>query len=239
MILRASKIRKLRKVRAYKKKSEELLFPLIFGTSDLEESLKLISILPTSRLFHSVITRSIISLHRNFTGTQKKILQDFYFRSGLCIQSINKIKSKSWVKKIEGIREVSSLNIRDAVWEVENLCYHKNVKVQKEAVIGLITLLGTEAFTIIEIPYLAIDDWTQSCILYNLKINEINDFKEVNLLLESKNKSLQLLGFRIVETFQLHGSYHAISGIEIQDDSSKTSHDLKVIQQRISKQIVE
>lgn len=210
-IKRAIKLKDQRKRELYLKTGNEILFNLLFGVSSLEESLQKFNTLEHDPLMKKTMTRSIISLHRNYSGEQRTLLENFFVLSDLADFSYKKLKSSQWVSIVEGIRVLSVLNVHEAFNVIKLLLDHPSNYVKKEAFIGLITLEGLESLKKFPLPEIMIDNWTQSCILYQLKIRNFTSFPAVQLLLDSKNDSLNLLGARIIDYFQLHEYYELIS----------------------------
>jgi hypothetical protein len=232
-IKRSNKLRNQRKSEQYQKTGNEILFNLLFGNTTMEEALQQFHSLDKSYLLIQAMTRSTISLHRNYAGEQRKILEHFFLLSGLSDFSYKKLRSGRWVEVVEGIRVLSVLNVREAFDEIRSLLDHPHVNVKKEAFIGLITLEGMEGLEKFPLPKIPIDDWTQSCILYQLKIKSFSSFEGIHLFLESKNESLVLLGARIADYFQLHESYAFI--LNMQQELQKYRQEFAAIRNRILK----
>lgn len=235
-IKRRIKLRTQRKSEFYQKVTDELIFNLLFGNCSMEDSVIKFHALEQSPLLKKTITRSIISLHRSYSGEQRTILENFFVLSDLTAYSFKKMKSRYWVNVVEGIRVLSVLNVHEAFEAIKLHLNHPNNYVKKEAFIGLITLEGMEGLSDFELPDIFIDDWTQSCILYQLKIRQFDSFSGVHLLFNSENESLIVLGARIVEYFQLHPYYQAIYAINL-DIYSKNLITLKAIKKRILKNL--
>ncbi len=231
-IKRRNKLRIQRKSEAYQKSADDILFNLLFENITLEEALLRYKKLDRTPLLKRTITRSIISLHRNYVGEQRTLLEQFFELTNLTSFSYKKLKSGQWAEIVEGIRVLSVLNVQESFETIRMLLDHSNPNVKKEAFIGLIALKGiTEE---IPLPEIVIDDWTQSCILYQLKIKSFQSFEGLHLFLQSKNDSLVVLGARIIESFQLHENYQYIVDLKPQL-SAKHRESLQTIQQRITK----
>lgn len=209
-IKRWNKLSTQRKSEVHHKVGDDILFNLLFENSTMEEALQQFNALEKTPLLKRAMTRSIISLHRNYSGEQRTILERFFALSNLTSFSYKKLKSTQWAEVVEGIRVLSVLNIQEAFDPIKSLLGHPNSYVKKEAFVGLITLKGLQGLEEAAVPEIVIDDWTQSCVLYQLKIRSFPSFEGIHLFLQSKNDSLILLAARIVEFFQLHDYYPAV-----------------------------
>ena len=194
----------------YQKVVEDLLFRLLFGKITIEESLKEFSKMKPGNLLSKVTTLSIISLHENYSGKQREILEDFFVLSDLTAYSFKRIRSRKSRDIISGIRYLSGMNVREAFEFMKLELDHPNEEVKKEAFIGLIGLKGMEGLEFFKLPTFPIDDLTQERILNQLKNKRFTSFSGLHLLLYSENESLILLGARITYEFQIHAFYEFI-----------------------------
>jgi hypothetical protein len=235
-IKRSIKLRTQRKSEDYQKIADELLFNALFGNTTLEQSLQQFNSIEHDPLLKRTMTRSIISLHRNYSGEQRKLLENFFVLSDLADYSYKKVKSSQWVNIVEGIRVLSVLNVHEAFTVIRMLLTHPSDYVKKEAFIGLITLKGLKGLEEFPLPQIVIDDWTQSCILYQLKIRHFNSFEGIQHLFGSENDTLVLLGARIADYFQLHEYYEFIVDFR-RELQPKYQSSFDSIRDRISKNI--
>jgi hypothetical protein len=233
-IKRRNRSQAVEKGETWKKVTEELLFRLMFGELTMEESLKQFRALGKSNLLSKITTLSIISLHQNYTGKQREILEDFFVMSDLTSYSFRKIRSRKPSDIISGIRFLSTMNVREAFEFMRLELDHPNDEVKREAFIGLIALQGMEGLSYFKLPAFAIDHITQERILNQLKNKRFTSFSGVHLLLYSENESLILLGARIAADFQLHSYYEYIQTFS-KKLQPKYQAELEAIQEQIHK----
>ena len=232
-IKRRHKIRKRKKAAAYLEEIERLLFSLIFEQHTVKEVIAQYWLKPKDYLYKKLLIRSVITLHRNYSGNQKLLLEQFYAASNLVDYSFAKLRSFWWKHKVEGIRDLTAMNIKDAVPEIKAALQHPNEMVQKEALIGLISQEGFSLMDQSEIDGIYIDDWSQSCILYNMKQKQQTFPDDITYLLQSRNESLVLLAARIIDFFQLYTFYQPLLQSGQQLKTRKYQQDLGHIKQRI------
>lgn len=194
----------------YQKVVEDLLFRLMFGKLTIDESLKEFRKMKPSNLLSKVTTLSIISLHENYSGKQRELLENFFVLSDLTAYSFRRIRSRKSQNIISGIRYLSRMNVREAFEFMKLELEHPNEEVKKEAFIGLLALQGMEGLEFFKLPTFTVDDLTKERILNQLKNKRFTSFAGVHQFLYSENESLILLGAQITYTFQLHGYYDFI-----------------------------
>lgn len=149
-------------------------------------------------LFQKVAIKAIISLHHSYSGEYQEKLQSFYVQSKLVNYSLRKLDSKSWYKKVEGIRDLSTLKYQPALDKIKLCLFHKHELVQSEALIALVKMNGITELIQQKNSNLYLNDWIQSNLIFTIKTNRINDTGELNQLLTSENASFKLLGVRLI-----------------------------------------
>jgi hypothetical protein len=233
LIKRKRKLIKQKKKQVYIEQIEAMLFALIFEQLTIKEVIAQYWAIPKDNLFKKLMIRSVVSLHQNYTGNQKLILEQFYTKSDLSEYSLLKLRSIWWKHKVEGIRDLSALNVTDAIPEIRDALGHNNELVKKEALIGLISLEGITLMNQSEIDQIDIDDWSQSCIIFNMKRKQQTFPEDITYLLKSRNESLVLLAARIIDFFQLYNFYPALLQSGMQLTTVKHQQDLARIKERI------
>lgn len=163
------------------------------------------------RLFSKLMIKTIISLHKNYSGIYKCKLEDYYEESGFARYSLRKLKSERWHQIVEGIRDLSNLNYNRAYHTIAGLLAHPNEIVQREAFIRIVRLKGPGELVQRKDHRIYLDDWTQSNILYNLKSNLVACPDDIDVLLTSSNPTMILLGMRIIDYYHLSQFADAIS----------------------------
>lgn len=203
LIKRARRIKNKKRAKLYNEQIEQILFPLLLGTTTNVAAVSSFLNLDNNKLLKKIAIRAIISLHQNYTGTTQKALETFFISSGLKNYSFSKLDSSRWEFVIEGIRDLSILSVDTAFGPITEKLNNKNGRVRKEAIIGLITLKGINGLLDTSQTTDIVDDWTQSCILHNLLNRENKDFERIEELLYAENDSIALLAIRIIELFNI------------------------------------
>ncbi|WP_228526565.1 hypothetical protein [Flavobacterium sp. ANB] len=146
---------------------------------------------------------SIINLHKNYEGIHAEKLEEFYKESGLINDSFKKLKSLKWELKCKGITELAELNITDAFQSIIKVSKGRNKTLKITALNAGIKLAGTKAIVHLTGHAHPIDDWTQINIISAFKKHDIGDTKGVELLLESQNTTVIVLGLKLIEELKL------------------------------------
>ena len=224
--IRRDKIKKL-----YQETINHILFPFMFESQDLESFIALFKghSHNKSSLFSSLTINSIIELHRLYKGDYQKKLENFYVRSGLAEHSLNMVKSRNWIYKVEGIRNLSELSYLEGFPEIKKHLSHKNEMVQEEALLGIIRLKGLDDLIDLIDINIYLSDWLHAHIIHIIKSKNLSKPNNFIRLLDSKNPTFQLLIARIAQYFQATEITEKLNLIVSQTFNLKIQSQLNVI----------
>ncbi len=234
LLKRFQKIADNRKKILFQKIIDDTLFAVLFNEAPIQESTQqLRELISSSSLFQKVAIKSIVALHYNYTGSYKKALEDFYVQSDLYRYSLKKLDAYAWPKIVEGIRDLSNLNYTPAFNKIATLTTHQNQFVQIEALIGIIKLRGLDELIQRKESTLYLNDWAQSNLLFTIQSNHIKFPENIDLLLDSSNDSMVLLGARLIDHFQQVKNIPTIEKAIEKYPSGKIQEELGEILQRL------
>lgn len=213
---------------SYQEIVDKAIFAYLFGGKDIEiKDVNIFNFNFTDNfLFQKVAIKAIVSLHHCYSGEYQEKLQSFYVQSKLVNYSLRKLDAKSWYKKAEGIRDISTLKYQPALDKIKLCLLHNHELVQSEALIALVKMNGITELIQQKNSKLYLNDWIQSNLIFTIKNNRINDTGELNQLLTSENTSFQLLGVRLM--YHYHDSTYLknLEKLEIQTDDIKLRSEI-------------
>lgn len=184
---------------------EKIMFSIVFQDSTFKaitEDTDYIRLSKTT-FFREVIIESIINLHKNYHGIYAQRLEQFYSESQLIKDSFKKLKSIKWEVKCKGIKELSEMNVNNALEKIVKISNSRNKTLKITAINACIRLSGTDGIVHLTEHQYPIDDWTQINIISAFKKYDIGDTKGVELLLESQNTTVIALGLKIIKELKL------------------------------------
>lgn len=82
----------------------------------------------------------LLELNRSLKGQSSEILLNLYNRFNLKNFSLKKLYHKNWSQALKGIRELSEMNQKDQIPQIQSLLHHKHEQVRFEARIALMKL---------------------------------------------------------------------------------------------------
>lgn len=184
---------------------EKIMFTLVFQDvpfSSIKEEKDYAKVCETS-FFREVLMDSIINLHKNYEGVYATKLEQFYKDSGLIKDSLKKLKSLKWEINCKGITELSELNVTESFDTIMKFSKAWNKTLKITALNACVKLAGVKGIVHLTEHRDPIDDWTQVNIIHAFKKHDIGDTKGVELLLESQNATVVMLGLKLIKELKL------------------------------------
>lgn len=205
MVIRSEKIERRKNYAKYNAIIETMFMSFVFGErtyasikadSEYADSLKI-------KNFRRQMMKSILNLHQNYGGASARVLETFYYESGLMRTSLCKLRSKKWQVVCMGIQELAEMRVTKAFSRLAKLTNSKNKEV-KIAAIKACTALDVNK-GIVQLTYHKdpIDMWEQVNIINSFKRNYAEENEEVERLLTSGNTTVISLGLKIIHTLEL------------------------------------
>ncbi|MCZ4242413.1 hypothetical protein [Pedobacter punctiformis] len=154
-------------------------------------------------LFRELMTKELINTHHYLTGLIKNRLQTFYFSSGLVNDSYLKLKSNDWHLQCKGINEFSEMDAISYYDDILSLRFNKNSQVRLQAVLSLIKLKGKNAYKDVSNFDYNVNRWAIANVIELIKDLPDNQIFDYNLMLNSNNDAVKIIGISLIEHFKL------------------------------------
>lgn len=213
LIKRIKRIKENKQRKEYQEILDSVLFEFLFDDKNVDEVVEAEAFQKNadSVLFKRVAIRSVLSLHQSYSGNYSKKLEEFYEISGLVNYSFDKMNASDWTEIVEGIRDLSGMNVQKAYPRIVSYKNHNNKMVRIEVLLGMIKLKGIDEILKFNNSGLYMNDWVQSNILYTIKKHTIPAPANLLELLQSKNHSMVLLAVRLINYYKSIAHYPALS----------------------------
>jgi HEAT repeat protein len=108
-----------------------------------------------------VLRKQILTLYSNLTGSSQLILKELYMLMQLHKQAIKEMRSKDWSLQAEAVKELSSMNIKEALPPILKLTDNKNEVVQMEAQAAYVALNPENPFDFLDNRKVELNSWQQ------------------------------------------------------------------------------
>lgn len=200
LISRLKKITAVKKRGFYKQLADNIVFSVLFSDKTYSDFIKDVTYVSNTKIefFRLLLLESLISLHRSYSGTYSKKLEQFYKESLLIDETYKKLTSRKWSVKCEAIIELAEMNIVESAPLIQKYVDAKSLTLRQEAIIALVKLRGLTGLNFLAEYQEVLSDWMQLNLLSTIKNNfpvSIEPF--YNSFLNSSNSSVVLFGRRL------------------------------------------
>ena len=159
--------------------------------------------LPLRRpLIKKLLTRELLSYHANFIGKTAEVLRGLYLRLNLEKEAKAKLKSNYWEKNIEGIREITQMNLRTEAESILKFTDEENGQLRMEAQAAFVKLSDDDPFRFLDRARERILDWHQLVLFEVITKTKNVKIPAFSKWLKSENDSVVMLCLKLVNHFQ-------------------------------------
>ena len=156
--------------------------------------------------FHrTTLLNSLLNLHRDLAGEAAHKLREIYLSLGYKEESLKKLKSRSWEKRVAGIKELNQMDIRDGYAPLFRLINDKNPLVKLEAILTRMKM-DTSPLSFFNELENDITEWEQLRIHHCLAQFPIDDVPSFTPYLNHHLESVQLFSVRMCAIFNEVGA---------------------------------
>lgn len=122
-----------------------------------------------------VLRKQLFTLFKNFSGSAHAILRDLYFELQLEKDVLKNLNSFFYKRRIQAIRELSLMQIKEATPRIRKLTSHKNSLIRNEAQRAMLDLDKENPFDFLTGNTQYLSDWDQINLeITSLKTEELN-----------------------------------------------------------------
>lgn len=153
--------------------------------------------------FRNILTNQLLSAKENMIGTSGENLNILYKQLGLETFALKKIRSKSWHKIANGIKEIGLMNLKKYKQEIEPFLYYQRTLIRIEAQNTMLKFSGFQGLRFLDTVTYPISEWHQLKLLEELAQLPPDDFTGIDSWLKSANDSVVIFGLKLVRNYHL------------------------------------
>jgi HEAT repeat protein len=200
--------------------AEEVIFPPI-----LYKILK-------NPLAGNIAINELITAKKNLTGKAAENLVKIYEQLKLNEISENKLSSKKWHKKIQGVQELYLMNQHKHFLKIYRLTNSKNNYLRAEAQTAIIHMAGYNGLRFLNILDWPLTNWHQTQMLENLSSFTFKE-QDAQIIrwLQSKNSTVVIFALRLIA---LHKQFQLLDNV-----FTCTQHEDEIVRQEAIATLVE
>ncbi len=154
-----------------------------------------------NKIVNKILITEILNYHRNFIGKTAQVLEELFLKLELDKSSLKKIKNNNWEVKIEGIREISHMELEHVADELLVYTDDENSILRMEAQAAFIQLSKNDPFRFLERAHERILDWHQLVLFEIITKNKKLAIPSFSKWLTSKNDTVVMLCLKLIDHF--------------------------------------
>src|SRR6476660_7418031 len=156
------------------------------------------------------IINQLIDVKKNLTGKVIDNIINLYEHTGLKQNSLVKLTSNKWYKKVKGINELYMMDQQDMLDSIYNYTNSHNEYIRMEAQTAMIHFRGFKGLSFLNIITHPISEWEQLKLLEQLKTLDFEQMDNLGQWLKSPNFTVVIFALRLAAVYQ---QYHVHDNI--------------------------
>jgi hypothetical protein len=162
------------------------------------------------KAFRLVLTRELVEARKSFSGGAGENLLTLYKRLNLQEVTLEKLRSKHWYIKAQGIQELAHMNQKDKLDKIYKLADDKNELVRMEAQLAVVQLSGFEGLKFLDNLSYHLSDWQQVKLLSELRGAHQSSSASVEGWLKSTFSTVVLFSLKLIAVYQHFELYASV-----------------------------
>lgn len=165
--------------------------------NNIPDKLRLIK----KRSRRQLLIDEIIMLKNDLSGEVIELLNHLYRNLDLTRDSLAKLKNRRWDIKAKGFKELSVMEIEEAIPKIEKYSTHRNDILRAEAFLALVKLKKEDPFYFLDSEKITLTRWDQLNLHASIHSSgiEVPEFKR---WLNSSNESVILFSLKMISVYK-------------------------------------
>ncbi|SDD96548.1 HEAT repeat domain-containing protein [Niabella drilacis] len=145
---------------------------------------------------------SLIELKKSVAGTVGDKVVALYLELGFKADSIEKLDSPVWYKKVKGINELSVMKQEDMNARIFKLTNNRNKYIRREAQAAMFNFYGFRGLRFLNVLTHSLSDWQQLNLIEQLRPLDPEPIPGLSNWLYSDNNTVVVFALKLAEIYQ-------------------------------------
>jgi len=194
-----------RKVKRYRAEYQEMLTDYLFDEENEENIFRKLRAVK-GKFGKQILIEEFLRMYFNVSGDAENKLHNFFYRLNLHKDSMRRLGKHDWVDKSKAIREITMMNVKEAMPYVEKYINSRNDTLRSEAQIAMVRLNEDDPFSFLEKLKEDFTQWEQLNVhaivrLYDIRIPDFSRW------FGSGNDTVVIFAIRMATIYQQTGSF--------------------------------
>ncbi|MEA1851384.1 hypothetical protein U9K52_20900 [Chryseobacterium sp. MHB01] len=163
--------------------------------------------------FRNLFLEKLVDSEKKFSGVAKNKITELFREYDLRKEAMKKLNQKKAYLIARGIRELTVMEVQDAIPKVEQYLSHPSPQVYQEAQFAMVRFKGFEGLHFLDDFPTRISEWQQLRFLLSISSLPADSEDAISKWLESTNDSVVIFTLKLIKKFQLLNFYPKLIGL--------------------------
>ncbi|UPQ76774.1 HEAT repeat domain-containing protein [Chryseobacterium nepalense] len=163
--------------------------------------------------FRNLFLEKLVDSEKKFSGVAKNKITELFREYDLRKEAMKKLNQKKAYLIARGIRELTVMEVQDAIPKVEQYLSHPSPQVYQEAQFAMVRFKGFEGLHFLDDFPTRISEWQQLRFLLSISSLPADSENAISKWLESTNDSVVIFTLKLIKKFQLLNFYPKLIGL--------------------------
>lgn len=163
--------------------------------------------LAVNTAFRNLFLEKLVDSEKKFSGVAKNKITDLFTEYDLRKEAVKKLNQKKAYLIARGIRELTVMQVQDAIPKIEQYLSHPSPQVYHEAQYAMVRFKGFEGLHFLDNFPTRISEWQQLRFLLSISSLPADSEVGISRWLESTNDTVVIFTLKLIKKFQLLYAY--------------------------------
>lgn len=185
---------------------------IVYGDDEISEDIYF-KALSVNSSFRNLFLQKLVDSEKKFSGAAKNRITDLFNEYDLRKEAMKKLNQKKAYLIARGIRELTVMEVKEAIPKIEQYLYHPSPQVYQEAQYAMVRFKGFEGLHFMDTFPTRISEWQQLRFLLSISSLPEDSEAAISKWIENANDTVVVFTLKIIKKFQLLYFYPKVIGL--------------------------
>lgn len=162
---------------------------------------------------NDVLINLLLDIKKNLSGSSAQAILGIYDALALERYSVKKLRSFSWQKRAQAIRELGEMKRTGCILDIFRFIHSRNATLRQESFMALVRLQETNPFSFLDRYRETITPWMQLTIHAFLRHEDVRRLPDFSRWFKNANPSVRLFTIQMAKQFRQREALPKIVGL--------------------------
>lgn len=185
---------------------------IVYGDDEIPEDIYF-KALSVNSSFRNLFLQKLVDSEKKFSGAAKNRITDLFNEYDLRKEAMKKLNQKKAYLIARGIRELTVMEVKEAIPKIEQYLYHPSPQVYQEAQYAMVRFKGFEGLHFMDTFPTRISEWQQLRFLLSISSLPEDSEAAISKWIENANDTVVVFTLKLIKKFQLLYFYPKVIGL--------------------------